>query len=224
MLQLMFKKQALNLHQFLKSVGEQVAEFRNAAIRLVSFEEAETVEGQSRSFRVWTFSSFAALICILILNLQSKSETDSRQPAASSRVDVLSLVPDGYVLVPIEPINLDSIDAIFGSRGWADLFVERANIDSDFRASSRPTRRRIAVGVALVRAPRNPARIAALVKETDTRLISELGQPVHIALRKAAPKSNGESVTEERDDFKAGNGHLNRPTELVHEDGIQEEN
>ncbi len=228
MLQKIFTKPDSKPTRLLKLLNRKASEIASRSIRFARLEESDSVEGHSRSFRVWMFSSLAALLGILILNLQSNSEESTTGRRASAAVDIMSLVPDGFVLVPLEPLNMDSIDAVFGSRGWADLFVERAGADLDFRQTGRPSRKRIASGVALIRAPRNPSRIAAIVAESDVQLISDLGQPVHVALRKNSPKQRTAELTSNsrisRTKVLPKRPQQNLPLiELVHEDGIKEQ-
>lgn len=228
MLQKKFTKPDSKTARMLSLINQKGAEVVSRSIRFARLEDSDSVEGQSRSFRVWMLSSFAALLCILILNLQSKPEENPDDANTRGALDIMTLVPDGFVLVPLEPLNLDAIDSVFGSRGWADLFAERAGADFEFRQSGRPSRKRIASGVALIRAPRNPGRIAAIVAESDIQLISDLGQPVHIVLRKTAPKKQTVGLT--------SNSWISNPkvsrkaprrrapiVELVHEDGIEEQ-
>lgn len=226
-----FKKQDSKLqllaHRFLGLINEEKQKARAFWHRFTSLEEADSVEGQSRSFRIWMFSSFGALVCILLLNFHATSSTDAptahREDATALTSDLLSQLPAGHVLVPIEPMNIDAIDAVFGQHGWADLFVERDDVDTTFRASGKPARRRIAVGIPLLRAPRNPSRLAVIVPETETRLVSELGQPVHVALRKSPAKKSGPEKLSRGHSF-ARSGKPTVQFELVHESGIEDAN
>lgn len=170
------------------------------------------------------FSSFGALVCILLLNLSARSNEVKPSSANSTQTeDLVSQLPTGHVLVPIEPMNLDAIDAVFGQHGWADLFIEREDVDTAFRNSGKPARRRIAVGVPLIRAPRNPSRLAVIVSESETQLISELGQPVHVALRKSP--ANGKSAHKPALAVRRARfSHPSIQLELVHEDGIEDSN
>lgn len=228
MLQKMFTKPDSKTALLLKSLNQKAAEVASRLIQFARLEESDSVEGQSRSFRVWMLSSFVALLCILILNLQSKPDENPSDVTAGGAIDIMTLVPDGFVLVPLEPLNLEAIDSVFGSRGWADLFAERTGADVEFRQSGRPSSKRIASGVALIRAPRNPGRLAAIVAENDIQLISDLGQPVHIALRKTAPKKQTVGLTS---NSMISSPKASRKTprlkppivELVHEDGIEEQ-
>ena len=215
-------KVSLRIQTLLFHAGRLHSDLRNHFQRIARFEETDSVEGQSRSFRIWMFSSFGALVCILLLNLSARSDNNSHATPKFEAPDLVSQIPAGHVLVPIEPMNLDAIDAVFGNHGWADLFVEHDGVDADFRRSNKPSRRRIAVGIPIVRAPRNPSRLAVIVAETETQIISELGQPVHVALRKSAPQKtkSGSSSKDHTTSRRRPGAAIG--LELVHEDGIEE--
>lgn len=219
-------KPSLQVQRLLWRASQLRDQVRCRLRRITSFEETDSVEGQSRSFRIWMFSSFGALICILLLNLHLNASSDDGTPKEriTESPDLVSQIPPGHVLVPIEPMNLDAIDAVFGQHGWADIFVDRDDVDTTFRPSNKPARRRIAVGVPMIRAPRNPSRLAVIIAETETQLISELGQPVHVALRRSASRPTAPKtiarVRRTRQDLSPAIIRL----ELVHEDGIADSN
>ena len=114
-------------------------------------------------------------------------------------------MPNGFVLVPIEPTNLDSLDAVFGQHGYADLY----RADGSEKKGSR-----LARGLALVRSPRNPRRFAVLISDNESNRISELAEPVLVILRK------GPAQKEDREGLKVA--RHKRPSPIRKIDLIEE--
>lgn len=72
-------------------------------------------------------------------------------------------IPDGYVLVPIEVANFESLDSILGKFGVVDLFVGSDD------PKVRP--RKLAERVKILRAPLNPSHFAVLVPDSESQKI-----------------------------------------------------
>jgi hypothetical protein len=150
----------------------------------------DTVEGQSKAFRIWMFSSTAAILMMLVLSFSATRSSEARsqgntQPGQS----LIEQVPEGFVLVPIEPQNFETIDALIENHAYVDLY--NSSIDESYSSETIAIDRRkrlIARGLPLVRAPKNPSRFAVLVKEADTEILTRLGVPVLVVVRKGPPK------------------------------------
>ncbi|MDZ4082191.1 MAG: hypothetical protein U1E10_04590 [Bdellovibrionales bacterium] len=156
-----------------------------------SFRETDdTVEGQSKAFRLWMFTSTAAILMMLLLSFAStQSSVASSKRESNAGLSLIEQVPDGFVLVPIEPLNFETIDALIENHAYVDLYLSSGeeNFISDSSATDR-RKRLIARGLPLVRAPRNPSKFAVLVKEADTAVLMRLGAPVLVVVRKGPPK------------------------------------
>lgn len=139
----------------------------------------DTVEAQAETFRIWMWSSAAGLSLIIIASVisMSRGETDAAKPQAEA--SMLDKLPEGFVIAPIDPINADSLDSIFDQHGYADLY--RANGENG-------KGEKIARGLPLMRAPRNPRRFAVLVREENSAVLADLNEPVLVILRKKPPK------------------------------------
>ena len=112
---------------------------------------------------------------------------DATTPMASgphepeSAESAATLIPAGFVLVPIEVANFESLDSILGKFGTVDLFIP-----SD---DSKQKARKVAHRVRMLRAPLNPSRFAVLVNENESpRLVSHNGPFIVAVLN---PKSSG---------------------------------
>ena len=77
-------------------------------------------------------------------------------------------IPVGFVLVPIEVINKESLYAILGSHGVVDLFLTGKKGQKVYK---------IAHHVKMLRAPLDPSRFAVLVPEQEVTKILKHQQP-----------------------------------------------
>jgi hypothetical protein len=181
----------------------------------------DTVEGQSKAFRVWMFSSTAAILLMMLLSLgpsgNSIAKPDSEHSTAQSLIDQ---VPDGFVLVPIEPLNFEAIDALVENHVYVDLY--RASDDDPLNSDSGDSIRRkrlIARGLPMVRAPKNPSKFAVLVKEADSDILARLGAPVLVVVRKRPPK---QGYPESRKTIRSQRLGKTKPDFIVEEIPLQE--
>lgn len=99
---------------------------------------------------------------------------DISRPAPDPSVQLESpetastFIPAGFVLVPIEVANYESLDSILGKFGVVDLY--KPSIDG----RGRPLK--VAERVKILRAPLNPSHFAVLVPDSESsRLVSEPG-------------------------------------------------
>jgi hypothetical protein len=172
---------------------EQVLKISKHCIRKISSSLRtvdDTVEGQSKAFRIWMFSSTAAILMMLLLSFGPSGHSQARpNPETSVVPSLIDQVPDGFVLAPIEPLNFEAIDALIENHAYVDLYL--GNDDGLLNDESFHTNRRkrlIARGLPLVRAPKNPSKFAVLVKEADSDILTKLGAPVLVVVRKGPPK------------------------------------
>jgi hypothetical protein len=92
-----------------------------------------------------------------------------------------TLIPAGFVLVPIEVANFESLDSILGKFGTVDLFIPTDD--------PKQKARKVAHRVRMLRAPLNPSRFAVLVRESESpRLVTHNG-PFIVAVQN--PKAVG---------------------------------
>lgn len=168
--------------QQVKLVSSQFIEhLRNFRCRIQSTDDS--VESQAETLRIWMWASAAALALIVVSTVVTRASADLVEKVVAAEAPLADQLPSGFVLVPIEPTNLDSLDSIFGQHGFADLYQSEG---------SGQKGRRIARGVALVRSPRNPRRFAVLVPEgnsaVESQKLAQLAEPVLVILRKGPVK------------------------------------
>jgi hypothetical protein len=175
-------KQVLNLTK--NKIVLKLADLRS----LSGAENDDTVEAQAKTFRIWMWASALGLSLIVITSVASmtKHVEKSDESKTQTEVSILDQLPEGYVLAPIDPVNSDSLDSIFDQHGFADLYQAGP-------AGERG--RRIARGLPLIRAPRNPKRFAVVVPEQQVGVLAELNEPVTVILRKSPSKATGADDT-----------------------------
>lgn len=130
--------------------------------------------------------SAAALALVPIIG--STLVAPEPQPPRSSRsADVDTLIPRGFVLVPIEIQNFEALDALIGRFGIVDLLQATS--------PEGPRGQLVARNVRLLRAPQNPTQFAVLVPESEVAQILKNGG-VFTVIVKRPEQSAGEVVKE----------------------------
>lgn len=116
--------------------------------------------------RLWIAAGFivAALVISIIWDQKMAArEPSSEKSQAESVETAATYIPDGFVLVPIEVANFESLDSILGKFGVVDLFV-----GSD---DPRVKPHKVAERVKILRAPLNPNHFAVLVPDSESQKI-----------------------------------------------------
>jgi hypothetical protein len=90
-------------------------------------------------------------------------------PPAAATASLETHIPKGFVLVPIEIENYESLDSVFGQFGIVDLF-QKAGV--------------IARNVRLLRAPNNPGRFAVLVPEREAERLLRQGSVFSVTVKR----------------------------------------
>ncbi len=83
-------------------------------------------------------------------------------------------IPRGYVLVPINVLNYESLDSILGPFGVVDLYhdaIEQASPGA------------VARNVRILRAPQNPSHFAVLVRDADASRLLQKGNSFHVIVK-----------------------------------------
>lgn len=108
--------------------------------------------------------AFTILISVALVSAYTR---DNQESPLERPVEVDTIIPKGYVLVPLELENREAIGSVIQNFGIIDLFS--GNPDGG-RA------RKIASRIKIIRAPYNPNLFAALVKEElSERIMKEVG-------------------------------------------------
>ena len=106
---------------------------------------------------------------ILALYWDHSEQRANADPKVPEEIETAAThIPAGFVLVPIEVANYESLDSILGKSGVVDLYVP----EEDPR--KRPLK--VATRVKILRAPLNPSLFAVLAPESESsKLVSHVG-------------------------------------------------
>lgn len=136
---------------------------------------------------IWA-AAILATIPLLFSVLSAWSSAPEPAPSKSGRQEFDTFIPKGFVLVPIEVQNFESLDSIFGQFGVVDLFQTMAN--------ERLEQRLVARNIRLLRAPHNPSHFAVLVQEARADQILKFGGAFTVVVK---PRSkDGTEFVKER--------------------------
>ncbi len=113
------------------------------------------------------------------LHSSANSTADISSKEGVPQVD--TLIPKGYVLVPIEAENYEAVDSILGRFGIVDLF------QGDTSGASRA--RLVARNVRLLRAPNNPSHFAVLIPEGEASEVLRGGSGFTVVVKR--PEASG---------------------------------
>jgi hypothetical protein len=122
-------------------------------------------------------------------------ETDSRLATDLEAAD--TYIPSGFVLVPIEVANYESLDSILGKFGVVDLYLP-AN-----EKVAHATR--VASHIKILRAPLNPSHFAVLAREEDSSQLVRFSGPFTVIVQN--PKKGGTAIESVASDMNAGASH-----------------
>lgn len=121
----------------------------------------------------------------LVLSLKEKPD-DVPVATAKNAISADTYIPRGYVLVPLEITNADSLTSLVGDIGGVvDLYLPNTEQQKGgLKVGSK---------LKLLRAPLNPQQYAVLIKETDSsRLLSYSGPFIAVVQN---PDEKGNHVT-----------------------------
>jgi hypothetical protein len=126
---------------------------------------------QSPRHRTFAIALVVMLSIIAFVELNSSS-----QEAKLESID--TFIPFGFVLVPIELQNADSLSAMISEFGVVDLF---SGIGSQ--------QKRVGRNLKLMRAPLNPDRLAVLVPENEVSRLMQIPGPYWAVMQNPNLKS-----------------------------------
>lgn len=135
-----------------------------------------------------------AFVVLVSITAYSSYSTGSRDQNSSAQttLEVDTVIPKGYVLVPLQLENLAAISAVIQSFGIIDLYTSSPDGLKAKKVASR---------IKLIRAPYNPNLFAALVKENLSELIMKQTGPFFAVIQnKASPE--GLNTTDDQVQFK----------------------
>lgn len=115
---------------------------------------------------------FGIVIISLLLTILSLLGTKEQKKitVASSKIEVDSLIPLGYTLIPIEIKNLSQVSFLIGEYGVVSIFEAGNN--------AQP----IAQGVRLIRSPLDSGHFAVLAPQNKSHVILNSKSPFYVTI------------------------------------------
>lgn len=115
-------------------------------------------------------------LTVLLVELLSSNSTspDKAPPTTGENYSVDTMIPAGYLLIPLELSNAESLASLSGAFSLVDLYVAGEKGQKGFKVAS---------AVKLLRAPLNPQQFAVLVKEEESSRVVGTEGPFFAALK-----------------------------------------
>ncbi|MBC7370030.1 MAG: hypothetical protein H7326_00590 [Bdellovibrionaceae bacterium] len=135
----------------------------------------------SKSDKTLLYAFVALGIVALMLHFFSASsstqEPTSRQEES---FDVDTMIPAGFLLVPIQLSNSESLSSLAGQFALVDLYAVGDKGRKGFKVAS---------AVKLLRAPLNPQQFAVLIRENESSKLVTMEGPFFAALKNRSDSS-----------------------------------
>lgn len=139
---------------------------------------------------------------------------DSTEPTSSSRVHqaedyevAATAIPAGFVLVPIEVANYESLDSILGKYGVVDLYIPPAE--------PRGHSIKVAERVKILRAPLNPSHFAVLAPENESSQLVRHDGPFLVVVQNPSAPHGTKFVNHELESSRANQHESDKPNSRI---------
>lgn len=124
------------------------------------------------------------LICgfifLLLAYLLFKAPIDNTVQKNNETVYADTLIPKGYVLIPIDLANSDTVSALMDQYGVVDLYAGAASMQGSKKIASK---------VKILRAPLNPNQYAVLIPEQKSNAMMNAHGPFWAVVQNRNTKS-----------------------------------
>lgn len=118
--------------------------------------------------------------------LRNSSSGAKTQPNTNNQIEIQdsidTYIPKGYVLIPIDLVNRESIVSIIDQTSLVDLYYQKKSLSKSIKIASR---------VKLIRAPLNPNQLAVLISEDDSHQILTYEGPYFAVIQNKREKALG---------------------------------
>lgn len=135
------------------------------------------------------FVALGVIALVIELLTSGSGDSDKNTETASENYAVDTMIPAGYLLIPLELSNAESLASLSGSFSVIDLYASSEKGKKGFKVAS---------GVKLLRAPLNPQQFAVLVKEEESSRIVAMEGPFFAALKNPQEVSTKKPTKEHR--------------------------
>ena len=117
------------------------------------------------------------MLGIVVIVQSTESQKTATEETVEESAD--TYIPDGFVLVPIELQNAESLSSLIGSYALVDLF-------------RGPNSQRVGKRLKLLRAPLNPNQFAVLVPEGEVAAVLAQQGPLWAAIQNPQQRKSTE--------------------------------
>lgn len=139
----------------------------------------------------WVIAALLAGFVAYYRDMTASSSENVHEPEPLE--SAATFIPAGFVLVPIEVANYESLDSILGKFGTVDLYIPPED--------PKKKARKVAERIRILRAPLNPSQFAVLAREEDSpKLVSHDG-PFLVVVQNPSQAGTG-IVTSDRRESK----------------------
>lgn len=123
---------------------------------------------------------FVGLLMTLVSHFRAEDHGVTVAPAAEEDpLSVDELLPEGYVLLPMEFVNQAALDPLIGTHAIVNIY--RTGFDGNSRG------RLVAKNVRVMRAPQNPQTMAALIPENQVTAMMDTQSGYYGVLQRKDP-------------------------------------
>lgn len=121
--------------------------------------------------------AMTVMLGIVVIVQSTQSQKSAGEEDSGESAD--TYIPDGFVLVPIELQNAESLSSLIGSYALVDLF-------------RGPNSQRVGKRLKLLRAPLNPNQFAVLVPEGEVAAVLAQQGPLWAAIQNPQQRKSTE--------------------------------
>jgi hypothetical protein len=121
------------------------------------------------------------IVGFLLVGFSGLKAQSTDSPSDGFQID--TIIPNGYVLIPIKLLNAVSISAVMGSHGVADIYATVQGERSKLLFSK----------AKIIKSPTEEDSFAILVKESKAYLLSNSENPFFAAIQNPRARANYES-------------------------------
>lgn len=126
------------------------------------------------------FAFFFSLVSFIALNNKKSSNATKTPNNVTSELNITTLIPEGFVLIPIQLFNSESLNGLIGKWGWVSLY-------SSLNSKSKNP---IVSSIRIIRSPNNPKQFAVLSPKNKSSLILNHTEPLIAVIQSSKSKSN----------------------------------
>ncbi len=106
--------------------------------------------------RAWFIPSITVGFCLIVaIMVDTHDKTAAAKGFSTPYAGIDTFIPNGYVLLPIDVQNLESLDSLLGQYGVVDLYTPGDPVA-------------VAKGLKIIRSPKDPSEFSVLVPESQS--------------------------------------------------------